>query len=184
MSVPASAAALGGPEGLFVDPIGNIYICDCDNYCVRKVSTIGIITTIAGLGYPWLGYSGDGGPAILAKLNNTNGIFVDTANNIFISENNNRIRKVNTAGIITTVAGNGSYGFGGDNGNAIAAELLAPKSLSGDNYGNIYIADRGNNRIRKISPYLEIFSTSGSFYNCIGTTISLNLEVEFPGQKC
>jgi YD repeat-containing protein len=127
-----------------------MYIADRGNSRVRKVDTSGIITTVAGNGQ--FGYSGDGGPATEAKLNEAMGIFVDSIGNIYIAEIfNNRVRKVDTSGIITTVAGNGQSGYSGDGGLATEAGLNKVADISLDSIGNIYIADVSNSRIRMVS---------------------------------
>jgi len=122
---------------------------------VRKVSTSGTITTIAGsgtTGYSGGGYSGDGGPATSAGLNNPYGVAVDMAGNVYIADtDNSRVRKVSTLGTITTVAGNGTYGFSGDRGPAINASLSSPYGVAVDSAGNLYIADSANDRIRKVA---------------------------------
>lgn len=107
---PAATAALGWPFGVSVDPIGNLYIADTYNNCIRKVDSIGIITTVAGTCGPRSqGYSGDGGPAIGASLNHPHGVAVDVAGSLYIADtDNNRIRKVGADGVITTIAGNGN----------------------------------------------------------------------------
>ena len=147
---PATAAELNNPTDVFKDAAGNLYIADRDNNRVRKVSTTGIITTIAGIGTA--GYTGDGGAATAAKLRRPNGVCVDATGNVYIADENNQvIRKINTAGIITTIVGNGTSGFLGDGGSALTAELSDPEAVAVDNAGNIYIADNNNSRIRKVS---------------------------------
>jgi sugar lactone lactonase YvrE len=148
------------PSGAAVDAIGNLFIADSGNNCIRKVGINGIITTVAGNGYgagTGGGYSGDGGAATNAELNYPTGVAVDTTGNLFIAEEGNqRVRKVGTNGIITTVAGNGytnqygSGGFSGDGGAATNAELNYPSGVAVDATGNLFIADQYNNRIRKV----------------------------------
>ena len=108
-----------------------------------------MITTVAGNGT--CGFSGDNGPATSAQLYGSHGVAVDSAGNLYIADTaNNRIRKVSN-GVITTVAGNGTAGFSGDNGPATSAQLTDPEGVAVDSAGNLYIADTGNNRIRKVS---------------------------------
>ena len=144
----ATSAQLCRPAGIAVDSAGNLYIADTGNNCVRKVSN-GVITTVAGNGN--YGFSGDNGPATSAQLYGPVGIAVDPAGNLYISDSgNDRIRKI-ANGMITTVAGNGSYGFRGDNGPATSAQLYGPAGVAVDPTGNLYISDSGNNRIRKVA---------------------------------
>ena len=145
---PATSAQLNQPYGaVAVDSVGNLYIGDQLNYRVREVSN-GVITTVAGNG-GW-GFSGDSGPATSAQLDPT-GVAVDSAGNLYIADTgNDRVRKVSN-GVITTVAGNGTPGFSGDNGPATSAQLFSPVGVAVDSVGNLYIADSVNNRIRKVS---------------------------------
>jgi sugar lactone lactonase YvrE len=145
----ATGAQLNEPAGVAVDKHGNLFICDYVNYRLRKVDTGGIITTIAGIGT--MGYSGDGGAATLAQFNYLIGVFIDQTDNIYVADQL-VVRKVNTSGIITTVAGNGLTGFSGDGGLATAASLYAPTSIAVSPLGVVYIADYANNRVRKVTP--------------------------------
>ena len=145
----ATSATFSGPTGVAVDAAGNLYIADPNNDRIRKVDVNGIITTVAGIR---LGYSGDGGPATSALLNNPGAVAVDAAGNLYIADSgNSRIRKVDTNGIITTVAGNGTAGFAGDGGAATSAQIRSPQAIAVDAAGNLYIADYRNNRVRKVS---------------------------------
>jgi sugar lactone lactonase YvrE len=145
---PATSAQLNDPDGVAVDSAGNLYIADSGNNRIRMVSN-GFIITVVGSGTE--GYSGDNGPAVSAELNNPWAVAVDAAGSLYIADSYNfRIRKVSN-GVITTVAGNGTPGFGGDNGPASSAELSGAKGVALDSAGNLYIADSGNNRIRKVS---------------------------------
>jgi uncharacterized protein (TIGR03437 family) len=133
-----------------VDATGDIYIADANNSRIRKVTPDGTISTVAGSSTK--GYSGDGGPATSAFLNGPVDVVPDAAGNLFIvDQGNNVVRKVDTNGIITTVAGNGSPGYSGDGGPATAASLNGPTGVAVNAAGNLFISDRGNNRIRKVS---------------------------------
>ena len=158
---PATSASLYEPSGVAVDPAGNVYIADAGNLRIRKVDTAGIITTIAGNGKE--GFSGDGGPATSAELSFPVGVAVDPAGNVYIAdEGSNRIRKVNTAGIISTIAGNDTQGFSEDGGPATSASLNKPREVAVDPTGNVYITDRGNNRIRKVNTAGIISTIAGN----------------------
>ena len=144
---PGNEARLDFPSGVAVDGAGNLYIADSENHRIRKVDATGTITTVAGSGEP--GYSGDGGPATEAQLTWPSGVAVDGAGNLYIADSeNHRIRKVDATGTITTVAGSGEPGYSGDGGPATEAQLTWPSGVAVDGAGNLYIADRGNHRIR------------------------------------
>ncbi len=148
----ATGASMNCPSGIAVDPHGNIFIADTNNHVVRKVDgNTGLITTFAGTGQS-SGYSGDGGLATLSKLSYPQDVTVDSRGNVYIADfGNNVIRKVSAAGFISTVAGTGVGGFGGDGGPARKALLNGPKSLTLDAAGNLYVDEAYNFRIRKIS---------------------------------
>jgi hypothetical protein len=140
-----------------VDNAGNLFVADLGNNRVRTVTSSGIISTVAGNGMQ--GFSGDGGKAILAQLNSPTGVVTDAAGNLFVVDhNNNRIRQVTPAGVISTVAGTGTQGFSGDGGPAISAQLNFPMGIAADKMGDLFVADYDNNRIRKISPDSSIAS--------------------------
>ena len=158
---PATSAGLAMPQGVAIDASGNIYIADTGNDCIRKVDLSGIITTVAGNGTP--GYSGDGLPATSASLNSPQGLALDAFGNIYIADtSNSRIRKVDTSGMIITVAGNGTRAYSGDGGPAVSASLNGPSGVSVDATGNIYIADTSNNRIRMIDTSGMISTVAGN----------------------
>lgn len=147
----ATGARLEMPTALAVDSKGNLYIADPGNNRVRRVDfATGSISTVAGSSDIY-GYGGDGGPASRARLSVPSGLAVDAADNLYIADTgNNRVRQVSRAGRITTIVGSGSSGAGGDGHPAITAQLFAPEGLAIDRTGNLYIADTGNNRIRKL----------------------------------
>jgi sugar lactone lactonase YvrE len=147
---PATATVLCVPAAVAVDSAGNLYIADNVYNVVRKVSTNGIITTVAG--GAGVGHGGDGGPATAAQLNEPSGLALDTSGNLYIADAANyRVRRVSPTGTITTVAGNGSSGYNGDNIPATAAELGWPAGVAMDASGNLYIADMSNYRVRVVS---------------------------------
>jgi sugar lactone lactonase YvrE len=154
---PATAAELKGTIGIVSDTQGNVYVTDIGNERIRKVDKNGLISTFAGNGK--YGYSGDGGPAIYATFADPTGICIDKMNRIYVSDAfNNRVRKINTDGIIYTIAGNGTRGYSGDGGPATAAEFYYPTGITLDFGGNLYIADQDNSCIRKVNT-LGIIST-------------------------
>jgi sugar lactone lactonase YvrE len=157
---PALSAKLKIPAGLAVDKDGNLYIADRENHRVRKVNAKGVISTVAGAGTA--GFSGDGGPAIQAALNLPSGVAVDDQGNLYIADrSNDRIRMVDHKGVIRTFAGTGVEGFSGDNGPAIKAQLGKPFGIALDKKGNLYIADRANNRVRKVAANGIITTVAG-----------------------
>jgi len=146
---PATSALLVAPSGIVADAAGNLFIADTSNSRIRRVdATTGAISTVAGNGAQ--AFSGDGGPATSASLGDPSGVAVDGSGNLFIADtNNNRIRKV-AAGVITTVAGNGAQGSSGDGGPATIASFHGVYGVAVDGSGNLFIADRWNNRIRRV----------------------------------
>jgi trimeric autotransporter adhesin len=148
--VSATTAALQFPQGVAVDSKGNVFIADTANNCIREVSG-GTIATVAGTTSPTPGFSGDGGPATSASLSSPQGVAVDSGGNVYIADTGNgRIRKV-SGGTIATIAGSGSFRFSGDGNPANAATLSDPQRVAVDSQGNVYIADTGNNRVRRVS---------------------------------
>jgi streptogramin lyase len=157
---PATAAMLANPFGVAVDQAGNVYIADQGNDRVRKIDAHGIISTVAGNGTA--GYGGDGGPATSAMLHGAYGVAVDYAGDLYIADvDNERIRKVDKAGIISTFAGMGTGGYSGDGGPATAAELYEPIGVATDYTGIVYIADAWNSRIRKVDRDGTITTVAG-----------------------
>ncbi|MFH0938054.1 MAG: PKD domain-containing protein [Planctomycetota bacterium] len=218
---PAMNASFRLPQGVFVDITGNVYVADTNNHCVRKIDTLGNISTVAGNGgvefvpdntplhlatnttVPWPkgifvdnagqifitdsarlrrvradgyietiagdiingqnGYSGDNGPATAARLNNPAGVIGGDNCLLILDSGNNRVRKIDSGGVITTIAGNGTFGYSGDNGPATAAQISYARGFWYDlNTKNIYIADTGNHRIRRISPSGVITTVAGN----------------------
>ena len=161
----ATAAGFSYPACIAVDGEGNLYVTDSGR--IRKVSLSGVITTVAGTGI--YGYNGDNRPAISAYLYGPQGIAVDPAGNLFIADySNHRVRRVAPDGTITTYAGTGERGFGGDGGLATAALLNYPWAVAVDGAGNLYIADRGNYLVRKVTRAGIISTVAGNRQCCSG----------------
>ena len=155
----ATTIKLNTPEGIAVNA-GNLYIADMKNHRVRKVDNRGIISTIAGDGTA--GYYGDGGPAHLAQLNEPSGIAFDNQDNLYIADSKNHvIRKIDNHAIITTLAGNNTPGYSGDDGPAINAQFNLPVQIAVDSQDNFYIADQNNHVIRKINSQGIITTLAG-----------------------
>jgi uncharacterized protein (TIGR03437 family) len=148
---PARTAQLNLPGACTTDAAGDLYIADTGNHLIRKVTAAGIVSTVAGTGSP--GGEGDEGPATAAALSAPRGVAVDGSGNVFIADTgNSRIRMVTSDGVIHNIAGSGAAGFAGDGGAALSAQLNAPAGLLVDGSGDVYIADSGNNRIRRLTP--------------------------------
>jgi len=157
----ATSASLNAPVGIAVGADGSLYISDGENNRIRRVGPDGIIATVAGNGTR--GYSGDGGPATSASLNAPVGIAVSTAGNLYIADiGNHRIRRVGVDGIIATIAGNGAVGYSGDGGPAAQASFNYPYSIAVGADSSVYIADNGNNRVRRIGPDGIIATVAGN----------------------
>jgi uncharacterized protein (TIGR03437 family) len=161
MQTVATCGPQPGCIDVVVDPNNNFYFSDGGSNRIRKVTNPNLVlTTLAGTS---AGFSGDGGPAVDAKLDNPIGVAWDTAGNLYFSDlNNQRVRKISPAGIITTVAGKGTAGYSGDGGQAINSELNSPHGLGVDGLGNLYIADTNNYRIRKVTPAGIITTVAGN----------------------
>ncbi len=183
---PAVKAPIGNVAGITVDPAGNLYFVDQNNFMVMKLTPDGMLHVIAGIGLA--GFSGDGGPATSAAINSGGGLVVDPAGNIYLADTlNSRVRKISPDGTITTVAGSQTCVDeddiaacqGGDGGPAVAALLNTPFSVKLDTAGNLYIVDIGANRIRKVTPdgvistYAGNGDDSGSGDNGLATNASL-----------
>ena len=158
----ATTARLWSPSGVATDGAGNLYIADSFNHRIRKVDAAGLISTVAGSGTS--GFSGDSGPARQAQFYLPFSVAADSLGNLYIADSeNNRIRRVDAAtGIVDTVAGNGTSGFGGDDGPALQAQLAQPYGVALDSSGNLYIADSDNDRIRKVDAAGLISTVAGN----------------------
>ena len=156
---PAAAAQIGQSASAAPDADGNLYIADLENSRIRKIdAATGAISTFAGTGI--LGFSGDGGPATAAQILQARSVAADAAGNVYIADGTWRVRKVDAAtGVISTFAGTGAAGSGGDGGPATAAQLSGPLDVAADSAGNIYIADRNAHRIRKVDAATGVIST-------------------------
>ncbi len=158
---PAAAALLNTPRAVAVDKSGAVYIADTGNSRIRRVSPDGVIQTVAGQGVA--GVTGDGGPAISGRVNLPSGVAVDRSGNLYLSEfSSGRVRIISN-GIINTFAGSDTrIGFSGDGGPAIAAGLVNPYGVAVDTRGNVYIADQGDHRVRKVNQAGVISTIDGN----------------------
>jgi uncharacterized protein YjiK len=176
----AVSATLNKPSAVVEGSTGNLYVLDTGNNVVRLVNTTGTITTIAGNGTA--GYSGDDGPATSATLHTPYGLNIDSSGNLYIADSaNNVVRMVSTAGIISTIAGNGTPGYSGDNGAAISATLDNPQGVTVDNQGNVYISDQSNNRVREVSTPTGSVLFPTTPVNSTSTAVTIALEVNTEG---
>ena len=175
----AKDAELFNPTTLAIDGNGNLYVADQGNFRIRRISSDGTINTIAGTGTP--GFSGDNGPAVSAKIS-PYAVAVDSKGNVYFSDIGFRIRRVDaTTGIITTIAGTGGEGYGGDNGPAISAliDLVVDIAIGPD--GSIYLADVYNFRVRKIDTTGMITTVAGSgFRGFIADNVPATASVMVP----
>ncbi len=178
---PATMASLQFPSGVAVDRAGNLYIADTMNFRIRKVATDATITTFAGNGT--LGFSGDNGPATSAMIGFVSGLAADGLGNLYLADRSHRrVRKVTPEGTITTIAGNGMFGFSGDGGPATSASLGLMSiivdvvgieqtgDVAVDMAGNVYIADTGNARVRKVGTDGRITTIAGIGTSGLGST--------------
>ena len=179
---PALSATLSQPRGVALNAAGDIFISDTLDQRVRKVDHVThAITTIAGTGTA--GFSGDGSSGTNAQINLPQAVVVDGTGNVYIAEyGNDRVRKVTPGGVITTFAGNGLNGYGGDGGAATAAKLNHPRGLAVDAGGNVLIADSGNNRVRKVTPGGVISTVAGNGVAGIGgdNGAAISAELNYP----
>jgi sugar lactone lactonase YvrE len=159
---PATSARLTQPSGIALDGRGNLYFAEYSGHRVRMVTPAGTITTVAGTGKA--GYAGDGGSAVAAQLNHPLGVAVDGAGHLYISDSlNHRVRMVGPDGVIRTVVGGGSPADSlGDAGLATQARLDTPSELALDGAGNLFIADNGHRRIRRVGPVGLISTVAGT----------------------
>jgi sugar lactone lactonase YvrE len=173
----ATAAGLNAPAGVWADLSGIIYVADSQNNVVRAISpSTGFISTVAGTGS--LGYAGDGAAATAAKLDTPSGVVTDAAGNLYIADTGNNTIRVVAAGIITTAAGTGSSGFGGDAGASNIATLQTPGGVAVNGIGRIYIADTGNNRLRQV----DVTASTVTFSPQIVQTTSAKKTVSIVNQ--
>ena len=155
----AAGAQLNAPKGVAADPAGNLYIADTGNNAIRKVASNGSISTVAGSGIAGGGAAGNG----TNQFSGPQGLAADSSGNIYIADSQNaRVVKLTSGGAQTTVAGSGTQGYGGDGAAATSAQLNTPTAVAVDSSGNLYIADFGNNRIRKVSASGTISTIAGN----------------------
>ena len=177
--LPAASALFSGPSGLAFDAAGNLYVADTGNQRIRKIAANGVVSTVAGSGDQ--GYTNDGAPALSADLNSPEGVALDAAGNLYIADTQNqRIREVTRDGNIATVAGTGFPGYSGDNGPAASATMFLPTDVAVDKTGNLYIADLGSSRIRKVAGGI-ITTIAGSDSGTMPTDGQAGVSIRFNG---
>jgi len=160
--IPATSSTLFEPDGVTVDSTGILYFAEGGKNRIRKVTPDGIIHNIGNANSYGAGYSGDGGPASQAQFREPAGLAVDRQNNLYVADrSNNRVRKIDSNGIVTTYAGNGQGGYHGDGGPATEAAISLPEALAFDSLGNLYIADWGNHVVRQVTPAGVIATVAG-----------------------
>ena len=185
-NLPAVSAIIDAPTGVTTDNSGNLYIAARGANLILKVNAAGVLTTVAGNGTA--GFSADGGLATSSRLAAPWGVVKDASGDLFISDTfNDRIRRVDAVtGIITTVAGNGNFGFSGDGGLATSAALALPDGIAIDLSGNLFIADTQNNRIRRVAAATGIITTfagngSAAFSGDGGLATNASLNISSQG---
>lgn len=150
---PATAARLAGPSRLQLGPDGHLYFCETRNHVVRRLRSDGTIDTVAGTGTR--GYAGDGGPAAAAQLDTPYDLVFAPSGDLYLADTgNNVIRRIDSAGTITTVIGDGEPRFAGDGGPAVSASLRRPSALLLDGDGSLWIADTSNHRVRRVHRFV------------------------------
>ncbi len=182
ISGPATAAAIDFAIGVVTDNVGNLYFADGNNNKIKKVDTAGIITTIAGTGTA--GFFGDNGLATVAQLSDPYDVALDDTGNIYIADfGNQRIRKINTSGIITTYAGTGTGGYTGDGVAATSVGIWNPTDICTDHDGNLFISDNGNQRIRKVdaSGIISTYVGNGAAGYSGDSSAATAAQINFPG---
>ncbi|MBI4325065.1 MAG: VCBS repeat-containing protein [Chloroflexi bacterium] len=158
---PAGSAVFNWPRGLTVDQAGNVYVCDNLNHVVRRISAAGVVTSVAGK--PWSKYPGEGGLATQAPLGGPTSVAVDAGGNVHVTDIGYHIvRRISPEGLLTTVAGSGAAGYGGDGGAATAASFHDPYGVAVDQAGNLYVADFWGHRVRRIGADGVITTIAGT----------------------
>ena len=172
-----AGASFNFPEGVAVDTAGNVYVADSSNSLIRKITPAGVVTTLAGTAGT-IGYAD--GPAATAKFWSPSGVAVDAAGNVYVADtNNNRIRKITPAGVVSTLAGSSTGASGFTNGTGSAASFYYPKDLVLDTAGNLYVADSGNNAIRKVTQGGVVSTVAGGGIGVVGSTNGATASATF-----
>lgn len=169
---------LSEPAGLDFDSTGELYVAERGGHRILRISRDWMVTVVAGIGVPSFG--GDEGQALEAMFDQPTDVYVDDQDNVFVADTgNHRIRKIATDGTVSTIAGNGLAGGEGDGGLAVEAQLNSPTGVTMDAFGNLYIADSGNHRIRQVSPEGLITTVAGSIFGGFGGDGGLPSEAQF-----